>query len=650
MIRRALQQRSKGARRRSKRECIAVIFEVEYEDHRNVDEPLACELLGEDLNGKRYDMVQIKGITSKWARNKNVMSGVTTIFVPSGADIDDSTSQLVIPTGATIQVSCHASSHARVLGLSLLLQSHLHANTMTSQLGGRNKKSKNAVTASIHTSGMNPGNIHWSRNLATLVKTVLVMRIEAMDKATTLTESELANKIFGESGDKVNLSSRFRDCSDGQMLMRPVTTHSLIGTDGVYTIRLPTYNVAGVNATRVISTALTAATAALGTHPKDIADHVMFCLPPGTNNSGWVAFAGINHWQSAYNDLWCQYPSAMMHEIGHNLGLNHAGEGTAEYGDRSGMMGYSYGGDDEGPLMCFNAANTWQLGWYTDYGVDLPDSVTSSFVWSGSLVGFAEKSSAVASDRMMIRIRSMSDYYIHFNRQIGINNGTKGGANKVLVTARASGLGQAKSTVLVNLAADGNHSFPILDENNANLTVFVTSMSLADVPARASISIRYEVYASSPTRVPTHAPTVSPTRTPTVPPTDSPSGIPSSVPTKTVTGASAPTTSSPEPLLIVFTEAPTVVPTSEPTSVPTIFPTKAPTTSPTKSPTMAPTSAPTKLPTKSPTRAPTKAPTKAPTRAPTRAPTKAPTRAPTKAPTKSPPTRAPTRVPTPKRR
>jgi hypothetical protein len=112
MIRRALQQRGNGSRRRSKRECIAVMFVMQYEDHRHVDEPLGCELLGEDLNGKPYDMVRIKGITSDWARKNNVTSGATTIFVPSGADIDDSMSQLVIPIGSTINVSHHASSHA----------------------------------------------------------------------------------------------------------------------------------------------------------------------------------------------------------------------------------------------------------------------------------------------------------------------------------------------------------------------------------------------------------------------------------------------------------------------------------------------------------------------------------------------------------
>jgi hypothetical protein len=42
--------------------------------------------------------------------------------------------------------------------------------------------------------------------------------------------------------------------------------------------------------------------------------------------------------------------SAQMHEIGHNLDFGHSNEGTEEYDDTSGMMGYSYN-EDEGPAM-----------------------------------------------------------------------------------------------------------------------------------------------------------------------------------------------------------------------------------------------------------------------------------------------------------
>ena len=50
-----------------------------------------------------------------------------------------------------------------------------------------------------------------------------------------------------------------------------------------------------------------------------LADHVMYCLPPGTMSG--IAYAYINHWKSVYSDLWCTYVSAQLHEIGHNLNL-----------------------------------------------------------------------------------------------------------------------------------------------------------------------------------------------------------------------------------------------------------------------------------------------------------------------------------------
>jgi hypothetical protein len=51
-------------------------------------------------------------------------------------------------------------------------------------------------------------------------------------------------------------------------------------------------------------------------------------------------------------------------------------------------QGYSYG-SDEGPVMCFNGPNMYQLGWYSAYYVNLP--VVNNFDWTGDLVGIAEK-------------------------------------------------------------------------------------------------------------------------------------------------------------------------------------------------------------------------------------------------------------------
>ena len=42
----------------------------------------------------------------------------------------------------------------------------------------------------------------------------------------------------------------------------------------------------------------------------------------------------MNSWMSVYKDSWCNYVSAQLHEVGHNLNLGHASEGSAEYGDQ----------------------------------------------------------------------------------------------------------------------------------------------------------------------------------------------------------------------------------------------------------------------------------------------------------------------------
>ena len=104
MSRRELRQSSDSTRRRSKRECVAYLVEKQYADGRHVDQPLACELQGDDLNGTRYKMVRVNGLTSSWALKNNVTSGVTTIFAPDGAAIDDEMNELVVPSRAAIKV------------------------------------------------------------------------------------------------------------------------------------------------------------------------------------------------------------------------------------------------------------------------------------------------------------------------------------------------------------------------------------------------------------------------------------------------------------------------------------------------------------------------------------------------------------------
>jgi len=85
----------------------------------------------------------------------------------------------------------------------------------------------------------------------------------------------------------------------------------------------------------------------------------------------------------------------------HNLGLAHSNENGNTYNDQSGMMGYSYS-QDNGPLMCFNAAKSWQLGWLQDR------RVTYEFTQLGTvnyrLIGQSEYNSATGSDKTLIKV------------------------------------------------------------------------------------------------------------------------------------------------------------------------------------------------------------------------------------------------------
>jgi hypothetical protein len=146
-------------------------------------------------------------------------------------------------------------------------------------------------------------------------KRVLVIRAVASDRSTTASESTLADDIFGTFGDPVNLKSQYSQCSDGKLQFQPLTTNSKVGSDGVYTVSLPTTVVSGASDGTIRDAMVSKAVADLGASLNSIADYVMLCLPPGTSG-GWIAYAYINHWLSVYNDVWCQYPSAQLHEVG----------------------------------------------------------------------------------------------------------------------------------------------------------------------------------------------------------------------------------------------------------------------------------------------------------------------------------------------
>jgi hypothetical protein len=304
--------------------------------------------------------------------------------------------------------------------------------------------------------------------------------------------------------------------------------------------------------------------------------------------------------------------------------------------------------------MCFNGAKTYQLGWYSQYHLDIP--IAEPFNWNGNLIGFAEKANASSDDKMIVRIiTSTKDIYIHFNRQVGMNAGTQEGGNQVLVTTRDTGTGYALSDLVAKLNAFDSYTVPETIGGGRTISIQVFSISTGTVPGLAIISIKFSNSPSieqtlAPTPFPTFRPTDQPTNAPTKnitpPPTNQPTNNPTGQPTSDPTNLP---TSDPTSLPSAFpsgqpTNYPTGLPSNYPTGLPSNHPTGLPSNYPTDQPSNYATAFPTSQPTSNPTKAPTLS-TKKPTAKDTKRPTKSPTKLPTKIPSK-PPTKSPTKIPT----
>ncbi|KAL3932014.1 MAG: hypothetical protein SGBAC_011048 [Bacillariaceae sp.] len=227
-------------------------------------------------------------------------------------------------------------------------------------------------------------------------------------------------------------------------------------------------------------------------------DNVLMCVPEGTfrpsdNSVGWIAYAYVGGWLSVYNgDDQCNDPSTHLHEVGHNWGLQHAsdendciedrlGNGycNIEYGDMTGVMGYSRGRlDDEifGNKYCFGGAHSWQLGWYTEYDEEI-DPLTTAY--TGKLAGVGKLPNLDADEKIVLKLAfSIQDYYVMYNHAIGANEGTVEGVNTVTITSKEAN-SQAKTFLLAELESGG--WFTAQTSANVPLfTVYVTSIDDSD--------------------------------------------------------------------------------------------------------------------------------------------------------------------------
>jgi hypothetical protein len=175
--------------------------------------------------------------------------------------------------------------------------------------------------------------------------------------------------------------------------------------------------------------------------------------------------------------------SFLPSQIGHNLNFGHSNE-NGGYEDTTGFMGYGWDIDDQ--LMCFNGAKSWQSGWYASKSkVGVP---STGGCFEGNVYGISDFGNT-ASSTVLLKINdfSLTDYYVPFNRQSGINAGTMEGGNQVMVTQQGGeGTSYAESELVAKLSAGSTWSGAV---SGKNMVVNVLSINLASFPAFACVRI-----------------------------------------------------------------------------------------------------------------------------------------------------------------
>jgi hypothetical protein len=191
--------------------------------------------------------VELVGIDSSVLEANHVISGVTTIYVP----------------GATIM-------NGR---LYILPGSHVEFGELLDE-NQNNKGGRKLETTADLASGF-------------VSRTVIAVRIIASDAATTSSATEISDNIFGTDGDRVNLKTRFADCSYGEITIEPFIGISASGVEisnGVVEVNVP--NKATDNDRGTIRNAALSALKSLVGEIYFQFDHIMLCLPPGTKRGG----------------------------------------------------------------------------------------------------------------------------------------------------------------------------------------------------------------------------------------------------------------------------------------------------------------------------------------------------------------------------
>ncbi|MCH9682213.1 MAG: hypothetical protein K0V04_12315 [Deltaproteobacteria bacterium] len=312
---------------------------------------------------------------------------------------------------------------------------------------------------------------------------VLVVRVVTtdVDPNGLVSEAEMYGNIFGGPDDNVNLKSQIEGCSHGKHAIQPAVVPG--PHPGVMTVSVD-QTAAGSESSALADAAAAQAQTQLGLDGpvESRFDHVLYCMPPGTNGE-WRSWAEMNSSRSVYNQDWCSSASAPAHEFGHNMGLRHTNRHGRDRADTVGHMGYKYI-DDETPSKCFNAARSSQLGWFADREVMVEAGTSGEY----ELIGAVDYPQATGEQQVLLKIVSFDGsrvLHIGYNVGTGPNAGTDATRRHVNVVEQEGG---GSSTHLAALT-EGSDALVVGSFGNPAQKVTVQVLSRPSEPEVGSATV-----------------------------------------------------------------------------------------------------------------------------------------------------------------
>ena len=141
-------------------------------------------------------------------------------------------------------------------------------------------------------------------------------------------------------------------------------------------------------------------------------DRKVYVLPD-INTCGWSGLASVGGNPSYAWIMRCDLEAVFGHELGHNLGMNHASTLSSEYGDTSDIMGSAMSG-----LRQINGAHQEQMGWRT------PDKIMTVTQPGTFDIAPLELNAAQVLAPQIIKIAkpdSGESYYLSYRQPIGFD-------------------------------------------------------------------------------------------------------------------------------------------------------------------------------------------------------------------------------------